>query len=104
MDYLAEHGIGVETSMTSNVQTSAVPSYAEHPIKRFLQAGICDTLNTDDPGISAVTIGYEYNYAAVEAGLTEEDIFQAQKNALEVAFLSHSEKEALMQKKAAANS
>ena len=101
MDYLAEHRIGVETSLTSNVQTSAVPSYAEHPIKRFLQAGILDTLNTDDPGISAVTISDEYNQAAVKAGLTEEEIFQAQKNALEVAFLSQSEKEVLVRKKAA---
>jgi len=104
MDHLAEHGIGVETSLTSNVQTSAVPSYAAHPIKRFLQAGIRDTLNTDDPGISAVTIAYEYNQAAVEAGLSEEEIFQAQRNALEVAFLSRAEKEALIQKKAAADS
>jgi adenosine deaminase len=101
MKYLAEHRIGVETSLTSNVQTSAVPSYAEHPIKRFLQAGILDTLNTDDPGISAVTISDEYNQAAVKAGLTEEEIFQAQKNALEVAFLSQAEKEALVRKKAA---
>ena len=101
MDYLAEHRIGVETSLTSNVQTSAVPSYAEHPIKRFLQAGILDTLNTDDPGISAVTISDEYNQAAVKAGLTEEEIFQAQKNALEVAFLSQAEKEVLVRKKAA---
>jgi adenosine deaminase len=104
MDHLAEHGIGVETSLTSNVQTSVVPSYAEHPIKRFLQAGIRDTLNTDDPGISAVTISYEYNQAAVEAGLSAEEIFQAQKNALEVAFLSQAEKEALIRKKAAVNS
>ena len=104
MDYLAEHSIGVETSLTSNVQTSAVPSYAAHPIKLFLQAGIRDTINTDDPGISAVTISHEYNQAAVEAGLSEEEIFQAQKNALEVAFLSQSEKEDLIQKKAAAGS
>ena len=104
MDYLAEHSIGVETSLTSNVQTSAVPSYAAHPIKLFLQAGIRDTINTDDPGISAVTISHEYNQAAVEAGLSEEEIFQAQKNALEVAFLSQSEKEDLIQKKAAADS
>ena len=104
MDYLAEYSIGVETSLTSNVQTSAVPSYAAHPIKLFLQAGIRDTINTDDPGISAVTISHEYNQAAVEAGLSEEEIFQAQKNALEVAFLSQSEKEDLIQKKAAADS
>ncbi|MDK2981278.1 MAG: adenosine deaminase [Chloroflexota bacterium] len=102
MDYLAEHGIGVESSLTSNVQTSTVPSYAEHPLKQFIQAGIRACLNTDDPGISAVTISHEYNQAAVQAGLSAEEIFQAQKNALEVAFLSPSEKDELIRKKAAA--
>jgi adenosine deaminase len=102
MDYLAEHGIGVESSLTSNVQTSTVPSYEAHPLKRFIQAGVRACINTDDPGISAVTLTHEYNDAAVKAGLTEEEIFQAQKNALEVAFLSQAKKKSLLQSKQAA--
>lgn len=100
MDYLAEHGIGVESNLTSNVQTSTVPSYAAHPLKKFLEKGIRASISTDDPGISAVTIGHEYDYAAVEAGLSDEQIFQAQKNALDCAFLSPAEKEALILSKA----
>lgn len=96
MDYLAENEICVESNLTSNVQTSTVPSYAEHPLKTFLQSGIRATINTDDPGISAITIDYEYNHAAVKAGLSTEDIFQAQKNALECAFLTPDEKAALI--------
>jgi adenosine deaminase len=100
MDYLAEHGIGVESNLTSNVQTSTVPSYAAHPLKKFLEKGIRASISTDDPGISAVTIGHEYDYAAVEAGLSDGQIFQAQKNALDCAFLSPAEKEALILSKA----
>jgi len=96
LDYLAEKNIGVESSLTSNVQTSTVANYASHPISTFLRRGIAATINTDDPGISAVTIGHEYNVAAVEAGLTPDEIFQAQRNALEHAFLSDSEKAALI--------
>ena len=99
MDYLTEHQICVESNLTSNVQTSTVPSYAEHPLKIFLQKGIRATINTDDPGISAIDIIYEYDYAAVEAGLTQEEIFQAQKNALDCAFLSKEVKVALIQAK-----
>ena len=55
LDYLAEHNIGVESSLTSNVQTSTVADYASHPISTFLRHGIAATINTDDPGISAVT-------------------------------------------------
>ncbi len=99
MDYLAEHAIGVESNLTSNVQTSTVPSYIAHPLKKFIERGIRACINTDDPGISAVTISHEYDYAAVEAGLTDEQIHQAQKNALECAFLDQSKKEDLIKAK-----
>lgn len=99
LDYLAENKIGVESSLTSNVQTSTVADYASHPISTFLRRGIAATINTDDPGISAVTIGHEYNVAAVEAGLSPDEIFQAQRNALEQAFLGNSEKAALVSAK-----
>jgi adenosine deaminase len=99
MDYLAEQNIGVESSLTSNVQTSTVPNYASHPISTFLRHGISATINTDDPGISAVTLGHEYDIAAVAAGLSSDEIFQAQRNALAQAFLSDSEKDALISAK-----
>ena len=99
MEYLAEHKIGVESNLTSNVQTSTVADYASHPISIFLRKGIAATINTDDPGISAVTISHEYEVAAVAAGLTPEEIFQAQRNALAQAFLSDSEKTALLSAK-----
>ncbi len=99
LDYLAEKKIGVESSLTSNVQTSTVADYASHPISTFLRHGIAATINTDDPGISAVTIGHEYNVAAIEAGLTPDEIFQAQRNALAQAFLGSSEKAALISAK-----
>jgi adenosine deaminase len=95
MDHLAEHGIGVESCLTSNVQTSCVADYPAHPLRTFLEAGIPATINTDDPGISAIDLPYEYNIAAPKAGLTGQQIRQAQVNALEVAFLTKTEKQAL---------
>jgi adenosine deaminase len=92
LDYLAEHRIGVESCLTSNVQTSCVSDYASHPLKRFLEHGIRATLNTDDPGISGITLPYEYEVAAPRSGLTREQIRQAQVNALEAAFLTKQEK------------
>ena len=98
--YLAEHRIGIESCLTSNVQTSCVPTYAAHPIKTFLERSLFATLNTDDPGISAITLPYEYEVAAPAAGLTAEQIRQAQVNALETAFLNEAEKEQLRQSRA----
>jgi len=101
MDYLAENEIGIESNLTSNVQTTTVKSYHEHPIKQFLAHGIKATINTDDPGISAIDISYEYDYAAVEAKLTLDEIHTAQRNALDSAFLSDFEKKSLINTKAA---
>lgn len=95
LDYLAEQRIGVESCLTSNVQTSCVPDYASHPLRTFLEHGIPASINTDDPGISAITLPYEYEVAAPQAGLTGEQIRQAQANALEAAFLTEEEKHTL---------
>ncbi len=92
LDALVERGIGVEQSLTSNVQTSTVSSYAAHPLRRFLEHGVRVSINTDDPGISGIDLAHEYNVAAPAAGLTREQIRQAQRNALAIAFLSEEEK------------
>ncbi len=94
--YLAEHRIGVESCLTSNVQTSCVPDYPSHPLKSFLEKGVLATINTDDPGISGIDLPYEYKIASLKARLTLQQVHQAQANALEVAFLSDAEKQSLM--------
>jgi adenosine deaminase len=99
LDYLAENKIGVESNLTSNVQTSCVPDYESHPLKTFLEHGILATINTDDPGISGIDLPYEYNVAAPKAGLSEAQMRQAQLNALAVAFLSKEEKTEIENKK-----
>ncbi|MFN3309983.1 MAG: adenosine deaminase [Anaerolineales bacterium] len=97
--YLAEKGVGIEANLTSNVQTSTVSSYAAHPLRHFLEQGLLATINTDDPGISGIDLRHEYEVAAPAAGLTPQQIVQAQRNALSVFFLSQAEKENLIAQK-----
>jgi adenosine deaminase len=99
MDYLLEHHIGIECNLTSNVQTTTVPDYPHHPMRTFMGKGLLATINTDDPGISAIDLPYEYIVAAPKAGLTDNMIYQAQQNAMTVAFLADEEKQVLYQKK-----
>jgi len=98
MNYLAENRIGLESNLTSNLQTRVVEDYGSHPLKDFLEAGILATINTDDPGISAIDLPYEYRVAAPAANLTPQLISLAQRNALEVAFLDRADKQALIEK------
>ncbi|WP_305402921.1 adenosine deaminase [Photobacterium leiognathi] len=95
MDYLAEHKIGIESCITSNIQTSTVSNIKDHPIKPFLDHGILASLNTDDPAVEGIELPYEYEVAAPAVGLSQAQIEQAQRNGLEIAFLTESEKQAL---------
>ncbi|SFM98893.1 adenosine deaminase [Izhakiella capsodis] len=98
MDFLAEQGIGIESCLTSNIQTNTVPSLASHPLRQFLDHGILATLNTDDPAVQGIELPHEYQVAAPSAGLSAAHIRQAQENGLTIAFLSEVEKQALRQR------
>ncbi|CAQ84247.1 MULTISPECIES: adenosine deaminase [Photorhabdus] len=98
MDYLVENRIGIETCLTSNLQTSTVNSLLDHPLKRFLEKGILASINTDDPVVEGIDIRHEYDVAAPAAGLSAAQIRQAQINGLETAFISDAEKQALRAK------
>ena len=96
LDHLRDHRIGLEVNLTSNVQTNTVPSFAAHPMKQFLAHGLLATINTDDPVISAIDLRHEFRVAAPAAGLTPAEIAQTQRNALEIAFLTPAERDALL--------
>ena len=81
MDFLAEQRIGIESCLTSNIQAS---------------------INTDDPAVQGIDIGHEYEVAAPAAGLSAEQIRQAQINGLELAFITAEEKQALRERVAQA--
>jgi adenosine deaminase len=98
--YMLENKIGIESNLTSNFQTTTVSSLTEHPLKRWLEEGLLATINTDDPGISNIDLHYEFEVAALAAGLTPWHTHQAQRNAVEIAFLSPDEKQALLSAKA----
>jgi adenosine deaminase len=96
IEYIKEHEIGIEANLTSNFQTSTVPSLLEHPLRGWLDAGMLACINTDDPGISNITLPYEFEVAAPAAGLNSKHTQLAQKNALKIAYLTTEEKAKFM--------
>jgi adenosine deaminase len=57
-------------------------------VRRLHQAGLCITINSDDPPYFG---GYiNVNYAAIQAalGLTDEDLWQMARNSFSSAYLS----------------
>ncbi|MBN2055571.1 adenosine deaminase [bacterium] len=99
LDFLAESGTGIESNLTSNVQTKTVESYLSHPLKMFITRGLSASINTDDPGVSNIDIVHEYEVAALAAGLSPELVRIAQWNALQTAFLTDAERRDLLDAK-----
>ncbi len=97
MNYLRDNKIAIESCPTSNYQTATVQDLTKHPLKTFLDHGIIVCLNTDDPGVSNITLEHEYNLATKTLGLTQAELKQIQINGVHAAFLSEQEKQALMQ-------
>ena len=98
MEHLRDHGISIEANLTSNVQTSSVPSFEAHPLKRYLDFGIVANINTDDPAISGIDLHHEFEVAAPAAGLSAADTRLAQQHALAMAFVSDSERAELLKR------
>ena len=99
LDHMLQHGVGIEANLTSTVQTSAVPDYAAHPLRRYLDLGLLANLNTDDPAISGIDLAHEFEVAAPAAGLDRDHVRRAQRNALDMAFLSPAARDALERRK-----
>ncbi|WP_339725170.1 adenosine deaminase [uncultured Paraglaciecola sp.] len=96
MDFMANQGISIECCLTSNFQTGACTNIAAHPIQTFIDKGIKVTLNTDDPGVSAIEIADEYKLAREVVGLSSKQLNQIQMNGLEVAFIADNMKTELL--------
>lgn len=79
----------------SNVRLRVFDSMEEHPLKRMLDAGLCVTVNSDDPAYFGGYVDQNY-LAAVEAlRLSREDVHQLAKNSFEASFLDAEEKRRL---------
>jgi adenosine deaminase len=100
LERLAQSGATVECCLTSNVLLGAVASYADHPIRRFLAAGIPVTLNTDLPLHLATTIGREYAIAAA-LGFAPAELLEMTRAAARAAFMAPARRAALLAELAA---
>jgi adenosine deaminase len=90
-----------EVCLTSNAQTGVVPSLAEHPVRRMIEAGLNVTLNTDDPSISGITLGDDYRQAVETLGMSGAELARCTLQAANAAFLPEEERTQLVVKLAA---
>ena len=98
MQYVVDFRIPIEICLTSNVQTRAVPSFEQHPVRMYYDRGIVLSLNTDNRLMSATTVTEEFWRAHRFLGFTWEELAEMSVMAFESAFLHWGEKRALVER------
>lgn len=89
-------GVTLEICPSSNIQCHTQPSYALHPAKKLLDAGVRVCISTDNMTLAAVSLQDEYRHCVQDMGFTEEDLVKMNRIALESSFLPEEKKQALL--------
>jgi adenine deaminase len=89
VDRLADRGVPLTVCPCSNIMLRVFPNMKSHNIHRLHEAGLCLTVNSDDPSYFG---GYiNENFAAIQAalGFTDDELWQLARNGFTSAYLSH---------------
>jgi adenosine deaminase/aminodeoxyfutalosine deaminase len=91
---LKERSIPLELNPTSNVRTGVCASFAEHPLRRYFDAGLLVTLNSDDPAFFGSDVANEYQLAHTVQGFSRAELRQLAANSIRASFLPEQAKAA----------
>ena len=96
MKRLAAEQVPLTVCPLSNVKLCVLDGIRQHNIKRLLDAGLCVTVNSDDPAYFG---GYvNANFHAIQQGLDldHHDIYRMAHNSFAASFLGDEEEAALV--------
>jgi adenosine deaminase/aminodeoxyfutalosine deaminase len=88
----------LELNPTSNVRTGLCTSFAAHPLRRYYDAGLLVTLNSDDPAFFGSDLANEYLLAHLEQGFTRDELRDLAANSFRASFLPASAKNSWISK------
>jgi adenosine deaminase/aminodeoxyfutalosine deaminase len=84
---LKTRSVALELNPTSNVRTGVCPSFAAHPLRRYFDAGLLVTLNSDDPAFFGSDVANEYLLAHTEQGFSRDELQNLAANSFRASFL-----------------
>jgi hypothetical protein len=94
--YVVDHRIPLECCPSSNVQTGAVTSIAEHPVRLYFNLGARITINTDNRLITDTTVSKELHHIHTQLDFDFAELRQVILNGFKSAFLPYHEKRRFM--------
>jgi adenosine deaminase len=95
--YVRDRRVPLELCPSSNVQTGAAASVAEHPIRRLDELGFLVTVNCDNQLMSGTSLTREMSLLVSELGYDLDGLRRLTLNAAESAFWSYPERRRLIE-------
>ena len=86
MRRLAAERVPLTVCPLSNQKLCVFPDLAQHNLKRLLDAGLCATVNSDDPAYFGGHINANFQQVFAATGMTAEQAWQLAANSFEASF------------------
>ena len=96
LEYLRDRRVTVEVCLTSNLQTGAIQTLADHPFRQLLDLEVRAPLCTDNRMVSDVTLTDEYRLAWEHFKLTPKEIRKTVLYGFKAAFISYERRRGLL--------
>ncbi|WP_084360759.1 adenosine deaminase [Hydrogenophaga palleronii] len=93
---LAQRRIPLTVCPLSNLKLCVVDDLKDHPMKRLLDAGLCATVNSDDPAYFGGYMNANFVQTVEALHLTREDVITLARNSFEASFVSDERRAALL--------
>ncbi|MBT3359970.1 MAG: adenosine deaminase [Rhodospirillales bacterium] len=90
---IAGRRLALTTCPLSNLKLRVITDLKNHPAKRMLDAGLCATVNSDDPAYFGGYLTENFVQLAEALRLNREDVKQLAANGFTASFLDDAEKE-----------
>ncbi len=99
-DNLVKHLIKQQIALTvcplSNTKLCVVDDMANHPLPQMLEAGLCVTLNSDDPAYFGGYMNENFNAVAANLPISRDQLALLSRNSFKAAFISDQRRDQLM--------
>jgi adenosine deaminase len=89
---LAKRRIPLTVCPLSNVKLCVYPTMGAHKLTELLAAGVCVTINSDDPAYFGGYIGDNFRAVAAALPIDEPELIQLARNAVEAAWMPEARK------------
>jgi adenine deaminase len=76
----------------SNLKLCVFPRLADHNLKQLLEAGLCVTVNSDDPAYFGGYLNENFVQLADAVGLDAQHAYQLARNSFEASFVGEERK------------